>query len=481
MKAHCEMCGFEAPIRPDGRCFLGHRVFDPAHVAAPSAGDQRASAALAEAPPPSALAEAPAPDRDVAGAPPVPAGDDAHAEYFSLDWIHNEFEAPDPSRVAPPEGSVIAPAGGDAPAPTGSADGVAPAEEAVPVDGAAPAEEAAPAESAPPVPSTTLFGSAPPEPPSRSRRFVAGLVALVLVVAGAGGYLVFGPGSGSAEAAHYRRVFRAEETHRYVLQVTFDGSVSAAGRSEAVSMGMDMAATEEVLDVTDDGVATVRYTIDGLNVTANGAVMPLPFDEGLSITARIAPDGQVLEMSGLTGLSLSGNMGPAGDLFGPASMGPLLPDHAVAPGDTWSASDSYEVPGFEQPLRVDARNKLLRLETINGERAAVIRSDVTIPFDIDLNVGEMLEAMADQLGGIDPADAGMPLGAVIHFRGGIEATMFQTVVADTGRPISVSGDGTMDVTMSMSGMAGIPEMSILADITLNFGEVEGSSPTGTVA
>lgn len=337
----------------------------------------------------------------------------------------------------------------------------------------------------PPPPPPPAFGVEPPPPPpihaellgrtptaqKPGRRLLAGTL---LVVGGTLGWFVLGPGGGdSALAAHYRRVFTAGDAHDYRMAIHMSGTVGAAAQGEIpLDLTMSLMARERVLDVDGEGNARVRYGIDGIeaDVGGIGGGFGLPTDE-LEFTARIAPDGRVLEVEGLDALFGAGQFGPASDFLGPDSMGPVLPDGKVAPGDTWTEEISQDVPFLDSDLTVTSRNKLLRLKTIDGERAAVIRSEIEMPFDISLD-SEDIRGMA-QAGGADALTAGsVPDGASMSMSGGAKMTLLQTIVADTGRPIQVTGDGTMDVEMIIGGVGlELPAMSMSISFDVDFSEV----------
>lgn len=421
----CPMCGTDVPAGGNGRCHLGHRLPAGALVVA-----GRIAAPLG---PPSAPSVADPP-------PPPPPTPGPEADRGVMHHVLDEalFDAPVGDDIAPAPGTT----------------------------GADPARALLRAE----------LLSRGPATPGHGRRLLAGALAMVLVVAGTLGWFVLGPGgSDSALANHYRRVFQAGESHDYRMSLHMSGTVEAAAQgSLPLDMTISMTVHERVLDVDSEGNATIRYGMSDLQTDLGGTGALLPSVEGLTFTVRMAPDGRVLEVEGMNSLFGADQLGPAGDLFGPDSMGPILPDGKIAPGSTWTEEVEQKIPYLDTVLKVTSHNKLLSLKTIDGERAAVIRSEIEMPFDVSFDADDIRRLA--ELGGAGSVGSGaVPGGVSMEMSGGAEMTLLQTIAADTSRPIQVTGDGNMKIEVKLGGAgAGIPAMTMDMAFEIDFSEVPAS-------
>lgn len=316
-----------------------------------------------------------------------------------------------------------------------------------------------------------LFGK-PMRPTTHSRKPMMIPVLVLAVLAGAGAFVVFG--GGDAEAATYRRMFTPKETHRYSFAITMDGEVEAGPVREPMKMRVEMTLTEQTIAVDAGGVATIRQTIDSMAMDVNGAPAPIPDLEGLAITVRMAPDGTLLGVEGLESLGF-GQAGPATDLLGPNAFGPLLPSEAVAPGDEWTIIEQLPTP-FGKPMKLTARNRLVHRGTDGGVETALIRSNIDLPMNMRVGIDEVLAAAGDGGGLADLA--GIPKGAEFVYDGGMRMELLQTVVVATGRPLTVSGSGTGDIEMSITGVRGMPSMRMTFSISATMAEIPGAKRTG---
>lgn len=431
---HCRMCGMDVPAGKEGRCFVGHRLPETVAAGVRAAGQ---TAAAITGPPPPAVEESPLlePLVEPAHIPPPPAG-----------------EAPPPLVLDPMAAAL--------------AHGVA--SETVPqsYENASPPPPPPP----PPGPAAELLPPTSSVRTGRSGRgMLAGLLAFVLAVAGAGTYFVFGSG-GSAEAAHYRRTFEPGERHVYEMTMHMKGTAGAAGFSQPLDLRMTMQVSEEVLAVDESGTATVRHTADGIDVSMDGAPLVAPMPQRLEITVRVHPDGRVEPVEGENPFGYS-DFGPGADLLGSDQMGPILPHSKVAPGDEWTETIEQPSPFGGDKLRIVSRNKLLEHKTVNGEDAAVIRSEIEMPFDVSMTSADMAR-LAEEQGG--PA-APLPSDASMAMHGEINMTLLQTIVAGTGRPIQVTGDGAMRLSGELRGGGmELPALNLDVAFDVDFTEIQGS-------
>lgn len=470
----CEQCGAEVA---EGRCENGHStdVVVPAGTVAPANGSsirlatetQRvtSSGVLAEAfGALDELSETASPGEPPAPSPPAQdrVATEAPDLQPAMDPVDHEPEMdPDP---AEPTAGPAAPARLEADVDDGAVF-LAGSAEAPPE---APAEASRAAAENPGAEWTTtpeLIGK-PLARARRPRRFL--MVPLILaLLAGAGGFVLLG--GTAAEAAVYRRVFVEGERHRYRFTLSMEGTVHAGPMDQPMRMTMDMALAEHTLAVDAQGVGTIRQTIEALDVAVDGDAMPVPDLAGASLTVRVAPDGRVLSMEGLGGLGFA-QAGPAGELLGPNSFVPLLSSDRVAPGDTWTVEEEVPNP-FDQPLRVTARNRLVKLGVEGGVETALIRSSLEMPMDMRVAMADLLRMAEEATGERMPGGDLMPADAVFVYSGGMSMEILQTVAVASGRPLTVSGSGDVDLGIRVEGVPGMPEMRMRMTINASMAEV----------
>jgi hypothetical protein len=291
-------------------------------------------------------------------------------------------------------------------------------------------------------------------------------LAVVLLASGIGGYVVFGPGGSSAEAAVYTRVYKVGESHAYTMTLGMRGGMEFGPMKQPVDVSMNMDIGERVVSVAPDGTSTVRFELALASVEANGQRMPMPGK--FAITARVARDGRILSTEGMEGLA-AGGANPTNGFFGPDSMQPTFPSRRIAPGDTWTTRSSQKIPFGNKPITVTTKNKLLRLETEHGIPVAVLHSVMEMPMNFNFT-GKDLQGMSTLQGG-----GGLPPDAGMSFKGTMTFDAIQTVVRETGRPIAVTGEGVFDVVMKVVGAGAPPDASIKMrmNIQASFAEILG--------
>ena len=153
------------------------------------------------------------------------------------------------------------------------------------------------------------------------------------------------------------------------------------------------------------------------------------------------------------------NINPAGQFVGPANTVPLLPSERVTPGKTWIVETTETLPDIGK-LHVRSENTLLERRTIDGNDAAVISSDMSVPLNIHIGRDELVK-QAENDG--KPA-SNIPKGAGISMVGTMQFHLTQTIFTNTGLLQSALGDGDLNGTMSIEGL-GIP-LSIVFDLHL---------------
>jgi hypothetical protein len=194
-------------------------------------------------------------------------------------------------------------------------------------------------------------------------------------------------GATAAHAQTLALAYHAGDVHKYAFHATSSEQISAAGTTIPVTVDMTATETTTVKSVDSSGVADVTVDLGAIVIKeqANGATnstsgMTLPPEE-----IKIAADGRILSINGMT----SSGAFPFGMGLGIGMGGTLvsavLPDAAVKPGDTWSKDYDQANPLGTGNIHVTSKSKYLRDESFQGVFAAVVEttSDGTVDFTID--------------------------------------------------------------------------------------------------
>jgi hypothetical protein len=182
--------------------------------------------------------------------------------------------------------------------------------------------------------------------------------------------------------------------------------------------------------------------------TMNGTPIALDASSLPPMTLRIAADGRILEAAGL---SFTGQ-GSGTSFPGTGQYTPLLPDHPVKPGDTWSDSYSQDLPFGMGTLDYTATSTLDRYESVDGTRTAVVTTRFELPLDFTIDLGKMLKALGGRggTGGRNLSSATIAYGG----KGSFSMTAWLDPVG--GRLVRTSTTGRFHMTMEMSGVPNAP-------------------------
>jgi hypothetical protein len=319
----------------------------------------------------------------------------------------------------------------------------------------------------PPVGSET-WATHRPEPARRRPRglLVGALVAALALVAGVVVAAVLGGRGSSAAARPLALSFTPGDRETYRFRFTMDGTLDAGELLGETPLDMDVTEvlTWEVTDVDEDGVATIRVTVEELSGTVNGVEAPTDPSQLPAFDMRIAPDGRVLEAGGL---SFAGADVASGASFpGMGQMTPLLPDHPVAPGDRWTTSFSQDNPFGEGEISYEATSTFEREEELDGVRVAVIRTEMTTPVDLTISFDDLLAAMGADVA--DSPEAEGLRGVEIVYGGKGSITQRAWVDLEAERTLKVASSGTFDMTMTFHGLDALEgqEMGFRGDLTI---------------
>ena len=251
----------------------------------------------------------------------------------------------------------------------------------------------------------------------------------------------------------------AGATYRYTVHTL--GSLKSAqpGMAMTVQMDITMRQTYQVVSVDSAHAATVKITIDQISGKMGQTSLPIPASLP-NFTAKVGPDGAVVAPSGDPLSSLAGGLpfvapGPLGGVF------PTLPNKEVKPGDRWSSETDLPMPIGMGEGKITWQNQLLRFDSINGTRVAVIEGRFTAPMDVSLDVGTLAQGAFGS--GTPPPGFSPPPGAstfsfppgfnpTVSLQGTTSGTMTSWVDPATGRLVKASGTSASNVTESLKGL-----------------------------
>ena len=260
-----------------------------------------------------------------------------------------------------------------------------------------------PAEGAPPV-----DASGPAKPSSRSSLLsnkAAIAIALVVVLLAAAALYHFtrsggsstptGPSSSPPAAALALSLNKGQST-QYRMDMSLDGTGSVGRISVHTTEHLTQNLSWRIVSVDKNGVAAVQLQTSHGRETTDGKTATV---SPLTMHIRVARDGRVL-----TGASLGTTSGRNGGPGWPGmdQFAPLLPDHPVRPGASWTKSFDQGFPFGSGHLHFTATNHFLRYETVGGTRAAVINSTMTIPVNLSFNLRELGRAIGAKEGSLEP-------------------------------------------------------------------------------
>lgn len=293
------------------------------------------------------------------------------------------------------------------------------------------------------------------QPPKRRSALVA--VAIGVVAALVAGIAAFAITRGdSAEAAPLALSFELGQKQTYRIHQTMNAKISSAlTGAQPFAMDMSQTVSWNVVSVDPDGTATIEVLVSDVSGTVNGAAIPSSPVPPVQIV--IAPDGRVISAGGFN-LGALGDVGgaPGSGLPGMGQLTPILPDHPVAPGDTWEKTFSQELPFGAGKVEYSTSSTYDRNETVNGREAAVITTDFTMPLDLSVDLADVIGGLGSQLSGSTGAVGASGLGDAQITIGG-RAAMSQTSYVDLKAEelLRTNSRGRFDMSMSLSG---IPEL-----------------------
>ncbi|HEY3208346.1 MAG TPA: hypothetical protein VGL18_00920 [Actinomycetota bacterium] len=305
----------------------------------------------------------------------------------------------------------------------------------------------------------------------RPRRPIAlGLV--VVLVAAAGAYFFLNRRSSSSGGTAFALALSRNSTYAYDVHLGMQGTISAQGQQMPLNMQMDQTISWRVESTDSDGTATVAVTATTESAQFNG--QPAPAIPSQTTRIRVAKDGRILsagfEISGFASNSDLGSLVPGSDQFMP-----LLPDHPVNVGDSWTKRFDQELPFGMGRLRYDVESSLLRYEVIDGKRMAVLFSTLSLPLDMNIDLKKVLAASGNSAGQFSLLGGSNP-----KMKFGGSMSMQQTAWFDQahGELYRTSGNATFDMTIEFKDFprqANAPSGALHLTGTMNLQVQRGES------
>jgi len=339
------------------------------------------------------------------------------------------------------------------------------------------------------------------------------LLTLALVAAACGGGSADAPGVPEAGKLSYTLEpgagFEYEATLDQHIELTATGDPSVmGGEAFPVDMSADISGvttlTHTVAEGTEPGTFEVTISGEFSDLTVEGTMDGEPIDpdelpdlgvtKPINVTVVVDEQGNVVEpgsdsfgdlfMGGLSELDAL-----AGAVVDPAQLvGPPLPDHEVAVGDTWSKTINVPIPMNDQEITTEVVSEVTGTDAVDGADVLVIETEsTTSKIEVDLSdflIG-MFKSMAET--GAEEADAA-DLEAIeegLRFAFTVdESTTDMTTwfdpAAGRARKAVRSGDAhvSMDVAFPDEPAGGMIELGMEMDIDqlMEFrllGDVEG--------
>ena len=176
------------------------------------------------------------------------------------------------------------------------------------------------------------------------------------------------------------------------LNAEIDRTLSGQTRHEFVEATFRI--QQEVLDVLPGGRTRARMTLLPQSLRVNGTTRSVGRAQEFVVTARA--DGRIVGIEEGLGEPTEELEAVGIERLLPR-LQPVLPGHAVAPGDTWRSASALEDPNGRFSLALQSR--LAALGTARGHASALLRTTYTSPV-------ERREIFANAVADIGGSDVG---------------------------------------------------------------------------
>lgn len=308
-----------------------------------------------------------------------------------------------------------------------------------------------------------MFGADARGRPFGARRISRSLLAIGVVLLLVAGSLVFwfsrAGGGGVALAIE----MHPGAPTAYLMMLKIQGTVAENGTSESISGSVDAHLAWKVVTVDADGIADVQLTLSKISARSGGKGSKVKGP--IHMTVRIAPDGRML---GGTDLSFLGD--GTGGLPGTSQFMPVLPDHPVKPGETWSMGyEQTNTVGYGS-IDVAATGRLLSVRSQSGRRIATIETKETVPLHLTLDVAQLAKAYGVK---------DVPKGAKITYSGQVNVTQYSWIDTQAKQLVRSTTDASFQVDMTVEGVPGSPNGATLTlDGSMSLGMTQAHAPVG---
>jgi hypothetical protein len=237
----------------------------------------------------------------------------------------------------------------------------------------------------------------------------------------------------------------------YLMSLHLDGTLSVDGQSQQIAATVDGRIGWKVVSVDADGTATVAMHLTKVVAGIGTKTVKL---KATTVAVKVSHDGRLLSGTDLSVFGHSQSGLPGGSQFMP-----ILPDHPVKPGDSWSEGYQQASDLGYAPIEIQATGTLIRFETDSGHRVAVVQTTENIPIHMTVQMSEVAKALNLP---------NVPASAKINYSGSVNVQAYSWLDTTTRQVLKSNSNAKFDLTMVFNGFGpGVPDgTSISYDGTL---------------
>lgn len=260
-------------------------------------------------------------------------------------------------------------------------------------------------------------------------------------------------GCAGEEGVTLRHEFTEGETFSYEVDIGLSGEMTGPGIDSSdeqlpENTSLSMVMNINVEEVTD-GIATVTYAFDSVEMTSEGEDLPAPTRSIPDITVKMNERGEVVSIENAGSLTPQG-MSPSTFALDPSQFANstqiVLPEGGTAEvGAEWSATTIQPILGTGQEITVETNATLTSVEDAGDRSIATIDFTSSAPMDVALDLAKILKEQG--LDAMIPLEEGEELVMEMTMNGSQNAE--GTVQVDTGTGMPVSASTSIDTSMEM--------------------------------
>src|SRR5438309_2462869 len=158
--------------------------------------------------------------------------------------------------------------------------------------------------------------------------------------------------------------YKQGQVYRYHFSFTLNGTTTSAVQSVPTNASMSATEAMTATSVDSAGIVTLDITIENAAMTINGRSTPVP-GAATHAQMKVGRDGRII-----SGGALAGGAGAGPSIPGTNQLTPLLPDHDIKPGDTWTKQVDQPNPFGSGTINASTSHKYLRDQAFNGHQDA---------------------------------------------------------------------------------------------------------------